>query len=292
MRSEIKARRGPGSVVFAELKQKIDVSTNDSNSSDTHRNPQEHRERSTCGETFTRTKTGWTVARQYVGTPDTWSQQHPVDLNAPPPGPTLIKLIHCKVIETPAPGEEPCSLCGDECLVICSRCIAVFGASGPLRREVVAGIRKHLLDLGERRRANVLSRYFLRTSRRKSKRGQSVLTPYRKHRRMSQRELAAEWGVTQQAISKMERGYIAIPKNYGLTIAHYMENLQKRGRQKKAKYNQSGPRVQGRLYSGISDPKNQTLTNAVKADLGPPVSLSEAEGSDDYDDEPDECAVG
>ena len=46
------------------------------------------------------------------------------------------------------------------------------------------------------------------------------------------------------------------------------------------------------LYSDISDPKNQTLTNAVRADLGPPFSLSEAEASDDCDDELDECAVG
>ncbi len=142
------------------------------------------------------------------------------------------------------------------------------------------------------RRVIALADHRKPTLKHQKQRRENILTRYRKAQGLTQTELAVRWGMTQQALSKMECGKMAIPKSYALTIVRYMENLQKRGRQKKAKYNQSGPRVQGRLYSDISDPKNQTLTNAVKADLGPPVSLSEAEASDDYDDEPDECAVG
>ena len=84
----------------------------------------------------------------------------------------------------------------------------------------------------------------------------------------------------------MERGKRPIGSIYQAAI-----DTQKQ-KSRNAKYNQTRVTPQGRAYSDISDPKNQTLTNADKADLGPPVSLPEDEAPDDYDDELDECAIG
>ncbi len=243
------------------------------------------------GETFTKTEKGWTVARQYIGMPDTWTWQHPVDLDAPP-GPTLIKRMHLKWYgpDKAALFDQPCSLCRNEAGVVCSLCEGLFTGAGfqPIKTSVVHAICNRLLELGEDRRAKLLTTIHTRV--RETRCRELALTRYRRDCGLTQVQLAAKWGVTQQQISAWERGKRPIPDFFRATIDRHG---QKRPRTKQkqqtenTKYATGDMWVRGTAYLGMQvsdfiDPKSP-----ISALLDP-----ESEEGGTYDDELDECAVG
>jgi transcriptional regulator with XRE-family HTH domain len=203
--------------------------------------------------------------RQYYGTPDTWAWQHPPTLHVSP-AVLLMRRLHKRALCTPREDGErgDCGLCEPRVIGrICSRCIVTLGL---MTKSDKLRLHRYFEQLREHKRARLLHAYCLRRRRRPI----SVLTAYRRARGLTQRELAREWGFTQQHLSAIERGKKALPPQYQATINAWQAKNESRDERK---YTRSRAYALDRLYSSDSRTKNQQLTEANRAGLRPPSSL-------------------